>query len=303
MRARLFLLPLALAAGGTGCSYFSNGAYPPVQHALGDSVVVFGADSLHAIRNDRFEVYGPTAASVAAVRDDLDHSTREFRRYFGIYAPLFAVVLFDTPEKSQSFDPTALRNRGLRVVRIARPARSEGRSLRDDNAERWPVSRRAAVVMLGGWASRKRAADSSDAESRLPVWYRQAVTGLTAAPQGYEGRGGFLSRVGSSETIPLVEIFASKSALADSVNQTEMDGPDPSQPRERSRSLLFSSEARSVAQYLAEKEGPEFIGAIGEKLLAGQSMETILQQSRVVPKDIPALEAVWRAWMRTEDRR
>ncbi|MDQ6887146.1 MAG: hypothetical protein M3068_07595 [Gemmatimonadota bacterium] len=123
-----------------------------------------------------------------------------------------------------------------------------------------------------------------------------------AAPGGgFDGRGGISSRLGTP--IPLAEIFAARSTLADSVDRTEIEGSDPAAMRDRPRALLYLAEARSIAQFLAEKEGAEYIGLMGERLLAGQSVEAILQQARTAPKDVPALEAAWRAWLRSEERR
>jgi len=155
--------------------------------------------------------------------------------------------------------------------------------------------------MLAGWASQKRPADSSEAASRLPVWFRQAVAALSALPQGFDGRGGISSRLGTP--IPLAEIFAARSTLADSVDRTEIEGSDPVAMRDRPRALLYMAEARSIAQFLAEKEGAEYIGLMGERLLAGQSVEAILQQAKNAPKEVPALETAWRAWLRSEERR
>lgn len=61
------------------------------------------------------------------------------------------------------------------------------------------------------------------------------------------------------------------------------------------RSATFYSEVFTLSQFIIAKEGPRFIGQIGEGLLAGDTMEVILSRGKQLPRDVTALEAAWLA--------
>jgi hypothetical protein len=63
------------------------------------------------------------------------------------------------------------------------------------------------------------------------------------------------------------------------------------------RSALFGVEAVAVAQFLAAREGPQFIGDLTDRLLTGGRVDDVLLEARVVPKSVEALEPAWRAWL------
>ena len=63
------------------------------------------------------------------------------------------------------------------------------------------------------------------------------------------------------------------------------------------RGALFSIESYAVAQYLAEREGPAFVGTLAERLIAGARIDDVVATARGVPANVTALEPAWRAWL------
>ncbi len=64
--------------------------------------------------------------------------------------------------------------------------------------------------------------------------------------------------------------------------------------------LAFQVEGLAVTRFLAEREGPGFIGHLVDRVSRGASVEEALQDARVLPHTIDELETAWQAWLRDQ---
>jgi hypothetical protein len=62
---------------------------------------------------------------------------------------------------------------------------------------------------------------------------------------------------------------------------------------------MFYPQVLTLAQFLAEREGPEFIGRMAENFARGRSMPEILRGARNLPADLDSLQRVYAAWLAT----
>ncbi len=60
---------------------------------------------------------------------------------------------------------------------------------------------------------------------------------------------------------------------------------------------LFDAEAEAVGQYLASREGPRIIGAMVDSQIMGKPAVSALAGARMLPAQLPALEAQWQKWL------
>lgn len=67
------------------------------------------------VRTATYELYAPSDAIAHAVRQELDHASLTFQRYFGAAPPPIGVVVFNSAEEMKTFDwaPIRLRVRGV----------------------------------------------------------------------------------------------------------------------------------------------------------------------------------------------
>jgi hypothetical protein len=70
--------------------------------------------------------------------------------------------------------------------------------------------------------------------------------------------------------------------------QRGMDSMDPG---------MFYAQSLSVAEFLAEREGPAFLGRVVDAALRGQSMDEVLQTASRLPKSVAELHRDWSAWV------
>jgi hypothetical protein len=69
--------------------------------------------------------------------------------------------------------------------------------------------------------------------------------------------------------------------------QRGMDSMDPG---------MFYAQSLSVAEFLAEREGPAFLDRVLDATLRGQSMDEVLQAATKLPKSVAELHREWSAW-------
>jgi hypothetical protein len=63
------------------------------------------------------------------------------------------------------------------------------------------------------------------------------------------------------------------------------------------RGRLFYAQSFALVEFLAETEGPEFIGTLAAALARGESLGTALLTATRVPQDLTALDVAWRDWL------
>ena len=63
------------------------------------------------------------------------------------------------------------------------------------------------------------------------------------------------------------------------------------------RARLFYAQAHTLMRFLAEREGPAFVGIVGRGLAEGDSLPQLLRGAARLPADIGALERAWRSWL------
>jgi hypothetical protein len=169
-------------------------------------------------------------------------------------------------------------------------------------------------------------------DPRLPDWLEDAVPAMIAGSSMVEFRVAQLADR-PKELLPLRELFAAQrpgaartadsAAASPSVTgaPTSAPGAPPrddatveraqagwDDPRTRGRRMSpevervmrFTAQSLSVAQFLAEREGPAFMGRITDRLLDGGTMTTALGDAHSVPNDLDALDAAWRTWLQTQ---
>ncbi len=70
--------------------------------------------------------------------------------------------------------------------------------------------------------------------------------------------------------------------------QRGMDSMDPG---------MFYAQSLSVAEFLAEREGPAFLDRVVDATLRGRSMDEVLQTASRLPKTVAELHREWSAWV------
>ncbi|HXY32522.1 MAG TPA: hypothetical protein VEI06_17595 [Gemmatimonadaceae bacterium] len=60
---------------------------------------------------------------------------------------------------------------------------------------------------------------------------------------------------------------------------------------------IFRLESVALGEYLAEREGPSFIGRAFTDLVRGGTMENALSSARLLPRDVPTLDTEFRTWL------
>ena len=60
---------------------------------------------------------------------------------------------------------------------------------------------------------------------------------------------------------------------------------------------LFDAQAVTFAEFLADREGRQFVGRVVAATLVAGSIEPALREATVLPHDIDALDRAWRSWL------
>ena len=276
-----------------------------------------------------YELYAPTREAAGTAQVELDHAVSTFRRYFGTEPRALGVVVFPSIEAMRSFDWTLLRERGLRplpwLVSLGESPRQGGTGIEGTRA----LSHEACHLylightshLLGRSADRVAGAPRTYGDPSLPDWFDEGVATLCEFPVLQAQRIAHLAHVGD-RTIPFVDLFRMEHpAFAGLMKVLEAQGaamvPDSAsggrtqvQVRQmrlpaggipgvdREQSLTFYAQAQSLLKFMAEREGPAFVGLLGEALARGQSVEQVLaSHARNLPKNVPGFEREWKTWV------
>ena len=72
---------------------------------------------LVSVVKPQFEIYAPRQSDLTHAVEALEQAGRVYKQYFGKDAPKIAVVLYDVPAQTQTYDEAAFRKRGLALLK------------------------------------------------------------------------------------------------------------------------------------------------------------------------------------------
>jgi hypothetical protein len=272
----------------------------PVANAIGDSTTTLTGTRLHVFQSEHYELYGPTATSVASAAPQLNRTYREFAKHFGVEAPRMAVVLADSSFAIAPLDAGGFAQRRLHTFVYVRPHNLrdvEGvpPDLRED--EIWPVGARAARELLAAFvAARRHAAPNVETATHgpdhhvdaFPIWFVDAVVALLSDPGAPDRVMSFL-RDRVQEAPPLADLLAMRSPT-----HASSDSLVPS----RERRAVVGAAGVGFTLFAIEREGPRVVGKMADAFLSGGTARDALRDTRKLPQTDRELDQAWRAWLR-----
>jgi hypothetical protein len=150
----------------------------------------------------------------------------------------------------------------------------------------------------------------------LPDWFDEAVATLSEFPALQQSRRTHMQQ-NLEKRIPFSELFVMrhpwggveneiKKRLREEAQTTgkrtpgvvKMTGVEAAEALERV--IVFYSECLTLAQFLVEREGPEFIGRMVAGMMNGKSMDEILRQAKSAPASPSELEKAWLEWIKEQ---
>jgi len=274
----------------------------PVENAIGDSTTTLASTRLHIYKTDRYELYGPTAASVSSAATQLNRTYREFAKHFGTEGPPMAIVLADSAFAITPSDAGAFAHRRLHTFVYVRP-----HNLRDIEGvppdlreeEIWPVASRAARELLAAYVSfRHRRAPEVEIATHgndyhadpFPMWFVDASVALLSDPGAPDRVMDFL-RDHLGDAPPLAELLymhAPAIGVVDSIASS------------RERRAIVGATGVSLTLLAIEREGPRIVGRLADAFLSGRTARDALRGAQHLPDNDRELERVWRTWVREE---
>jgi len=324
----------ALAGLTTGCAAFRarfpshEDVFTPVAVTMGEPRVR-GADTVYAFAGRGYELVAPTRELLPDAQRVLDDAARRYRRYLAA-DPRPVVVELRTrtsaPSASTSAGGAALPDtRGADTIVLPAPPAPDGR-----NAPPAPgyIARPVVRAWLASYAAantrpsppRDTSTAGRGTDRRAPAWILDALVELVAGSAFQELYPAQLAR-DPERLIPLRTLFDSLQPprSPELGAGSAGDAPRPARAPGEGRSprfgrgapgldasALFVAQSFAVARFLAEREGPEFVGHVAERLLAGTRMEDVLRDAQRTPADLASFERTWRSWLteqRAADRR
>lgn len=297
------LAPMALSLSLSGCFLRKWVYHPvPVANAIGDSTTMLAGTRVHVFRNEQYELYGPTTASVVSAAPQLNRAYREFSKHFGVEAPPIAVVLADSAFAIAPLDAGAFAQRRLHTFVYVRP-----HNLRDVEGvppdvreeEIWPIGARAGREILAAFVdSRRRVSPEVETSTHgsdhhsdpFPLWFVDAVVALLSDPGAPDRVMEFMrDRMGAAP--PLGELL-------------DMRAPSPQQAdslaASRDRRAVLGATGVAFTLFAIQREGPRVVGRIADAYLKGGSAREAVRGAQRLPQDDRELDRTWRTWVREE---
>ena len=289
----LTLLPLFVLA----CSYFPSHeeVYIPIPLDVGEQLIENG-DTSYVLAAPGFRMIAPRQQILADARHDLEGAVRQFERYFGATPDPVTVRYVD------SLDARDLRDREIARMagevpydrEIVLPTRRMAMYRGDRNPPPPAAASAAARVWIVSHA--RRTADSARGGSsasdtiRIPAWIAAAMGDLIA--------------FGTGSNAAARELWDRRSDVLDLGTLFGLDRLDPERsPGERigqsdiERLSLRRMQSASVARYIVEREGADYLGDVAERVFRGTPIQQALEGAEVIPTDVAELDRAWRAWI------
>lgn len=225
-------------------------------------------------------------------------------------------ILRDGRERKFSFAKPAVKNAPqVQVQSVA--SSSADSALRRSEAR--PLSHEAGHLFLIAYVNAKLRVASEPKKpgaghyghERIPDWFDEAVATLCEFPALQKTRQEAMVRL-VEKRIPFAELFTMEHPVAQAlkdvigtareqrksgeVRMEIITGGENLLPNP-DRAIVFYAESLTLAQFLADKEGPAFIGQIAAGLLRGETMTQILRGPKSLPSDLQELEKAWVKWV------
>lgn len=274
----------------------------PVANAIGDSTTQLANTRVHAFNGEQYELYGPTAASVASAAPQINRAYREFAKHFGVEAPRIAVVLADSAFAIPPLDAGAFAQRRLHTFVYVRPHNLrdiEGVPPDSREEEIWPIGARTARELLAAFVSSRRQAvpevetathGADHHVDAFPLWFVDAVVALLS-DAGAPDRVMEYMRDHLSDAPPLEQILAARSPNGRGADSVAMS---------RERRTLVGATGVAFILFAVEREGPRIVGRIADAFLSGGTARDALRDARRLPQSDRELDRMWRVWVRDE---
>jgi hypothetical protein len=293
--------------------------FKPIPVTIGEPRVV-GNDTSYVLDEPAYELVAPMRELLPDARKALDYTAREYRRLFGddpqkIVVELRAVSrdrvadgwIPDTVEPADG-PRRAVAPAILADKRSSRPPVAPAGFLMMRAARAWLLAR--ADYRVGRLPSAPKAVRFGD-DMRIPDWIEDAVTDLVGGSPAQEM---YIARLAERlETVSLRDVLESSrpqpakdaqrraqlppTASTRPAGGVFMGGPPTRDRGKLEGAELFRAQAVAFAIFLAEHEGREFLGALTDRLLSGESAATALASAATLPDDLPAIEKAWKEWM------
>jgi hypothetical protein len=322
---RLLAGGAALAGLTTGCSAFRSrfpsheDVFTPVAVTIGEPRAR-GADTVYAFAGRGYELVAPTRELLPDAQRVLDDAARTYRRYLAADPrPVVVELRARTSASPASAGGAALTDTpGTDTIVLPAPPAPDGR-----NAPRAPsyIARPVVRAWLAAYSEANTrpaapargdtSAAGGGADQRAPAWILEALTELVAGSPFQEFYPAQLAR-DPERLIPLRTLFDSlqpprvprltavDTGAASPPARAAGGGRSPRSGRGApglDRAALFAAQSFAVARFLTEREGPEFVGHVAERLLAGARMEDVLRDAQRTPTDLASFERAWRSWL------
>lgn len=274
------------------------------------------------IKTAKYELYAPSDAVAQALRPELDRAASTFERYFGAAPPPIGVVVFSSPAETRMLDLGPLRTRVRGILpwivqhesdpTVSRSGVEGHRALAHEACHVYLVARTG--VVLDRPVRSPAGPAPSYGDPSLPDWFDEGVATLCEPAATHATRVAAIRAAGDS-AIALAELFrmehpalrqiqsmvAAQRAAGDSAAAGRAGVISVRVPADAGASAtpsIFYAQANSVLEFMADREGPQFVGRLGEGLARGLSVEQVLAaHARRLPRDLPGLEREWKQWV------
>lgn len=309
---------LALLLALPACSYFPSHeeVFIPVPLGVGEARVVDG-DTSWVLAGAVYEIVAPRQELLPDARRSLDEATEQFQAIFGVAPPRVTVALHDPAgrdDESKGTAVTAGESGGEVVdVRVPPEIRDRGRTMaRPRHLPLAPVAR----VWLSAYVDQRAATPrlrtgyvpfgAPVEDPRLPDWLEDGIVQIVA---GSPLRDLALARLADerSRAIPLRDLLKMRRpAVLDDASRGEdalVRGDDERRALfggELEGARLFAVQSYGVARFLAEREGRPVLGAMVDRVIAGETALAVLDGAKHLPGDIDALQREWERWLEEE---
>ena len=317
MRRAALLALLALPGCSTFRTYFPTheDVFVPVPMTIGEARVV-GADTSWVLAEPAYELVASRRELLPDARRALDEAAEQFRLVFGAAPTRVTVSLREDDDEAPA---AALPAAGAATEVVPLPLPPQSDRARAAGRPRLVPLAPVVRAWLAAYADRRagtprlRSAYAPEAppadDPRLPDWLEDGVVQLVA---GAPMRDVLLAELAEqpARAIALRELLAKPRPARPDARAA--DDPLVDRPAAGRRALfgddlegprLFAVQSYGVARFLADREGRPILGAMVDRVLAGETALAALAGAKHLTPDVEALEQEWTRWLAEEYRR